>query len=160
MLNRKYNKRGSVAIEVLIGSVIISLALISSVLLMGKAMNITRQIMYEAKAAFLLEEGVESIKSIRDTDWDDISTLTDSQTYYISWNNGVYELSTTPSTIGEFTKTAIFESVYRDSEDDIVSSGGTIDDGTRFVTINVSWQNGTNTLSKEMSFYITNIFGN
>lgn len=160
MLYKTHKTKGSVAIEVLIGSVIISLALISSVLLMGKAMNITRQIMYEAKAAFLLEEGVESVKSIRDTDWSDISSLVESQVYYISWNNGSYQLSTTPSVIGDFTKTVVFESVYRDSEDDIVSSGGTIDDGTRFVTVNVSWQNGESVLNKEISFYISNIFGN
>jgi hypothetical protein len=70
-------------------------------------------------------------------------------------------LSATPNTVGIFTRTVSVASVSRDNiTDDIAPSGGgaTNDDGTRLVTVDVSWVEGGATRNKTLSFYISDIF--
>jgi hypothetical protein len=108
----------------------------------------------------LLEEGAEAVKSIRDANWSTISGLTIGTTYYLSYNtsSNAWSLTTTPSTVDSFTRTVVFSSVNRDSNDDIAAAG-TLDARTKEVTITVSWpaEDGR-TLSKSLSLYIADIF--
>ena len=59
---------------------------------------------------------------------------------------------------GIFRRTVIFYPVSRDVNDDIVSSGGTIDARTKKVVVTTTWTTGGVSNSKSLSFYIADIF--
>lgn len=129
-----------------------------------KGIQLSNQALRQTQASFLLEEGAEAVKSIRDASWATISGLTLGTNYYMTFNTGTntWSLGTTPlGTIdGLFTRTVVLSGVSRDSNDDIVTSGGTYDDArTKKVTVSVSWPlSDASTSSKDLSFYISDIF--
>lgn len=158
---RKYFKhnKGFSLIEVLIASSVLSILSMVIMSATSKGINLSNQALNQVQAAYLLEEGSESVKIIRDNAWVNISGLNDNTNYYLDFNtnSNTWSLSTTPSTIDSFfTRTVVFSQVYRDGSDDIASAG-TLDTGTKKVTLSVSWGAGGSNV-KSLSFYISNIF--
>lgn len=154
------NKKGFTLVEVLVGATIISLTTFSLVSAGAKGVELSLRAMRQTQASYLLEEGAEAVKSIRDSAWSNISGLTVGTTYYLSYNTStnVWSLSTTPSTIDSiFTRTIVVSAVNRDSNDDI-SSSGTTDAYTKKVDVTVSWTSASGTVSKTLSLYISDIF--
>lgn len=117
-----------------------------------------------AKAAYFAEEGIEAIKTIRDASWTNITTLSTSTTYYLTFNtssstNYVWNTTTTATSTDGFTRKIIISNVNRDSTGHIVSNGGTIDVNTKLITVSISWLAKSGTTTKSLSTYITNIIG-
>ncbi len=156
------NKKGFSVIEIIIACAIISTSIFALVSSASKGVQLSNQALKQTQATTLLEEGAEAVKSIRDNLWTDISSLTVGTTYYLSFDTTTnkWSLSTTASTIDSiFTRTIVVTAVNRDSNDDITTSGGTLDARTKKVNINVSWNNSSNTMtSKDLSFYMSDIF--
>lgn len=155
----KYNKAFAL-VEVLIACSIFSIIAFSLISSTNKGINLSNVALRQVQASFLLEEGAESVKILRDNNWSNISGYTNNTNYYINFDNNTntVSLSATPNNIdGFFTRTIVFEPVYRDSSDDIAPSG-TLDANTKKVTVTVSWLSGGVTLSKNLYFYIANIF--
>ena len=76
-----------------------------------------------------------------------------------SYSTTTWGLSTTLSKVDSFLRTVTISNVNRDSTTgDIVSSGGALDTGTKLITVNVSWQESGETITKSLPFYISNIF--
>lgn len=146
--------------EVVIASAIISIITFSIVSAAQKGLVLSLRALHQTQASYLLEEGAEAVKNVRDTSWSSISALTVGTTYYLSFNttSNIWSLSTTANKVDNFfTRTVLVSSVYRDANDDIATSG-VIDTYTKKVDINVSWLSDGGTVSKSLSFYITNIF--
>ncbi len=158
----KFNRqkqKGGMMVEVLVAVAIITIAVLSATAVAQKSVTVSRQSTHNLQAAFLLEEGAEAVRVLRDDNWTNISSLVSGTTYYPTFSGGTWTLSTTANTIDSFTRTVVLADVNRDGvSGDIVSSGGTLDAGTKFVTVTVTWSEGTNNLSKTLSFYITNLF--
>lgn len=155
----KYNI-GSALVEVMVACSVFSILSFSLISATNKGINLSNVALRQVQASFLLEEGAESVKIIRDNSWSNISSLNTATNYYLSFNNtnNTYSISTTPNTIDSFfTRSIVFSDVRRDSNDDI-SATGTVDAGTKMVTVTVSWPSAGVTLSKSLSFYIANIF--
>lgn len=111
-------------------------------------------------ASFLAEEGFEAIKFLRDTSWNsNIQTLSNNTDYYLYFNSS-WIATTTIQSENNFYRTFSVNEVYRDGSGSIVSSGGTLDMGTKFVEIEVAWPTKTGTSTKILKGYITNIFEN
>ena len=146
----------SAAIILLVGTVFTSV-LTKTTFLSSKALRIVQ-------TNSLLEEGAEVVKIIRENDWNTISGYSLNTNYYMDFypynvNENVWMLSTTPNKVDNiFTRTVVFSSVNRDSNDDIVTSGGTLDARTKKVTVTVSFNVQGTTFSKSLVFYITDIF--
>jgi Tfp pilus assembly protein PilV len=138
--NLKKNK-GFFLIEVIIASAMIAGVIIVLLSTIQNSVEVSQRSLERTQASYLLEEGAEAVKSIRDDSWSSITTLT----------NGV-----TPQTVGNFTRSFVLGAVYRDGNDDIASSG-TLDTGTRMVTETVSWSTPNGTKSETLSFYIADI---
>jgi prepilin-type N-terminal cleavage/methylation domain-containing protein len=157
----KYKKyiQGFSLIEVLIAVSVLGVLAVVLMSSTNKGIILSNQALSEVQAGFILDEGAEAVKSLRDINWANISGVTDNTNYYLSFNNttNLWSLSVTPSKIDSFTRTVVFSPVYRDANDDIASSG-TLDSGTKKVTITTSWPTNGNTISKSISFYISNIF--
>ena len=154
---KKHFKKGSMMVEIIVAAAIIAVSILASSAVAQKSIYLARQSLHQSEAAFLLEEGAEAIRIVRDNAWSGISGLTLSADYYLSFSGGTWVLSTTPSQVGIFTRKAVFSSAYRDGNQNLVSSG-TPDDQTRFVTVTVSWEEGGQTISKTLQFYLTDLF--
>jgi prepilin-type N-terminal cleavage/methylation domain-containing protein len=156
------NSGGFTLVEVLIACAILSLCILALMTASSKGIQTSSQALRQTQAGFILEEGAEAVKTIRDASWSNISSLTTGTTYYLSFSTSTntWSLSTTPPpTIDSiFTRTVVLSAVNRDSNDDIASSG-TLDARTKKVTVTVSWPISDNTTSsKTLDFYISDIF--
>jgi|SRR3989344_4931450 len=121
-----------------------------------------------SQVAFLLEEGVEAVRSIRDRGWTaGIQPLVSGTVYYPVFSIQWKLVTTDPGPLdGRFTRTVVVGDIYRrDSDADIVdvSSGDpkTIDPSTKLVTVTVQWTGtGGGTQTQAIATYITDLFGN
>lgn len=146
-------------IEIVVGSAIFALSILGISSYYQQALQVSQKTGKFVQAGFLLEEGMEIAKYFRDGSWSNISNLTDGTTYYLSWNGTSWATSTTNTFVdGTFERTLVMNNVNRDSNDDVVSSGGTLDAGTKKVTISVSWNERGATTTKTISTYLTNFF--
>lgn len=149
-------QKGFFLIEVVVAVSVIAVVLI---LLLGSIQNtvaVSKRSLEQVQSAYLLEEGAEAIKVIRDNQWSNISGLTSGVQYYLFYNGTTWVTTTTPNIIDQFTRTVTVVPVYRDATDDIASSG-TLDAGTRRVTVTVSWTAPRGVQNKTMALYVANI---
>ena len=149
--------KGIVMVEIIVVITVISISLLALISVSKKAVQVSRNSLNKIQASFLLEEGVEVIKIIRDNDWDNISNLSFNSDYYLSFSSGSWSLSSSANLIDNFTRIITVENVNRDSNDDIAVSG-TIDPGTKLITVSVSWPDGNQTINESLQFYLLNIF--
>ena len=98
------------------------------------------------------------MRIVRDNDWDNISGLTNGTNYYPTFSGGTWTLSVTPNTVGIFTRIVTISSVNRDNATKDIASVGTDDPNTKLFTVTVSWPEGAKTVTKNLKFYISNIF--
>lgn len=154
---RKILNKGSLMVEVIIVVSVIVASTLAALAVTQKSISLSRQSTNQAQAAFLLEEGAEGVRIIRDNAWSGISSSAVDTDYYLLFSSGTWTLSSSPSTVGIFTRKVVFSNAYRDGSQDLASSG-TSDDQARLVTITVDWLEGTKTMSKTLQFYIMDIF--
>ena len=146
-------------IEVVVGLSLISITLIGLIstynLFLEAALKNTKRV----QSAYLLEEGLEAIRSIRDESWDtNISSLTIGNSYGFSFNGSKWTTTYGAEVIDNiFYREVIVSNVLRDANDDI-SSSGTLDSNTKFFTVNVLWLEGGATTTKSISTYLTKLF--
>ena len=116
------------------------------------------------KAAMLLEEGSEALRSVRDSSWtSNIANLSSGATYRFSYNTSTntWSAGSDLSMIdGKFDRTFVLTDVNRDSDFNVTTSGGFFDAGSRKATITVSWFQNNATTSESLETYVFNDFNN
>lgn len=152
-------------IEVLIASGIISVTIFSLYYVFTLGTSLSVNAGNKISANFLAEEGLEAARYLRDSSFaENISVLSAGTDYYVSFdkNNNLWQISgISPGPIdGMFYRKLKVENVSRDSNDDIVSSGGTNDPETKKINVEVSWQSKGATSTILLSTYLTDIFDN
>ena len=157
--------RGFLLVEVVLGIGMFTLFLISISAYFQKALEVSRDTTRHIQAGFLLEEGIESVKFLRDQGWSaNIATLAPATTYYLYWSGTTWEATTTPQTIENiFTRSFTIADARRDAtSNDFVSSGGYNDVGSKKLLFNVAWQRrgGGGAIVDSAETYITNLFSN
>lgn len=157
----KLNK-GLSLVEVVIATSIIVAAFLSLVAVYNIYLSRTKINIQNLKAVYLAEEGIEAVKYLRDQSWStNIVTLNTSTNYYFAFENGYWKATTTNTFIDNtYERKFILQNVNRDVTDDIVSNGGTVDSGTRLLTVSVSWFYKGATTTKSIATYVTDVFGN
>lgn len=163
ILNLK--NKGSLLIEVLVASAIISTSVVASLGVLGTMAKLQYRNTARIQASFLAEEGIEAVKTLRNASWNtNIKNLTLGTRYYLYWNNNTWNINTTPTVIdGQFHRYFILNNVYRNSNFDIVSSasgGAILDSDMRDMIINVDWADEAGTSSKSIHTYLYNLFAN
>ena len=149
-------------VEIVIGASIIAVALVvlvnSYTLTARYALSDTKVL----KAAMLSEEGVEILKFMRDSGFAaNIASLTNGTTYRFSWDGAEWTSTSVHSWIdGRFDRTFVLSAVNRDASNNVVSSGGTSDSGSRKATISVAWKENTGTTTKTIEMYLFDVFNN
>lgn len=158
-MKKNIKNKGFMTVEILVAVSIITVSILAAMAVAQKSVYVSRQAFHTAQAGFLLEEGAEAMRIIRDNNWTNISSLTVGADYYLVFSGGTWILSAIPNTVDIFTRAVSVSNVNRDdTTKDIVSSGGTLDDGTKLITVTVSWQEGGVTITKTLQFYIMDIF--
>lgn len=152
-------KHGFGLIEIIVGGAVLATSLLGISAYYQQSLRVSRSTAQLVQASLLLEESLEVAKFFRDTGWTNISTPATGTIYYLSFNGTNWATSTTNTYIdGVFERTIRLDDVYRSGTDDIVTSGGTIDTGTRKVTATVSWWDRTATTTRTIETYLVNIF--
>lgn len=154
---------GFMLVEVLIASAMITLVLLSISLYYKKVLDVSEDTTRHIQSGFLLEEGIEALKQMRDQSWSTkIVPIVVGTTYYLNWTGTVWGATTIPQRVENiFTREFTLSNVYRDGSDNIVPSG-TLDPGTKKVSMKVSWryQGGNATTTESAETYITDLFSN
>ena len=154
-------KKGFAILEIVVAVSIVSLALFG----LSQAARVSLVVMNETtkriQASFLLEEGIEAVKSMRDQSWQaDINPLTAGTYYFLSFSNNRWHTGVQNVFVDKlFERKFHLANVYRDSNDNIAGSG-TLDAGTKLLTVSVAWRGHAGTTTQSISTYIANIFSN
>jgi Tfp pilus assembly protein PilV len=158
----QHKKSGMSLIEVIVGSAIIVSSMVSIIGVYGGLTNLSLRNMPKVQAAMLLEEGAEILRLMRDSGWSSkIGTLSNGTTYRFVWQNNAWTSTTSTQMIDNFfDRTFVLSTVNRDASHNIVTSGGTLDTGTKKATMYVSWRDGAATTTKSVELYIYNTFSN
>jgi Tfp pilus assembly protein PilV len=157
-MKNHFKTKGFMMIEILVAASIITVFVLAAMGAAQKAISLSRQSFHTAQANFLMNEGAEAVRIVRDNAWSNISGLTVGANYYPTFSGGTWTLSTTSNAVGIFTRKVVVENVNRNSSTQDISTVGTNDPNTKFVTVTLSWPEHGTTISKTMSFYIINIF--
>jgi len=145
-------------IEVVVGVSIIATVLISLVSTYGLFLNAALENTKKIQSAYLLEEGLEAIRSIRDESWSvNITPLETNVNYGLIFSDSKWSTSTPSFVDNVFWREFSVEEVERDLSDDITSSG-IPDPNTKFFTVSVSWLDDGATTTKSISTYLSKIF--
>ncbi|MDQ2933058.1 MAG: hypothetical protein M3Q80_01620 [bacterium] len=118
--------------------------------------------MNQSQAALILEETGEILQLLRDENWTrNIAPLTLGTTYQLAWSNNKYITTTTQNIIrGKYVRTFTLSSVNRDTNDNITSTGGTLDSNTKKVAISIFVTGSTSTPILQSEMLIHNVYAN
>ena len=152
-------KKGMSLVEVLVAIFIFTIILSSLILISNMYLSGAGDNLKITQAAYLAEEGIEAVKTIRDSGWANISSLNSGQTYYLYFNTVSWQATTTKIYSDSFLRSFILEDVKRDPSTKDISDSGVFDsnDKTKKLTVFVSWPGKTGTTTKSLKTYITDI---
>jgi Tfp pilus assembly protein PilV len=161
-MKKAHLQKGIGLVEVLVAASIFSVILGSLIVASNLYFRGASDSLKVAKAAYLAEEGIEAVKTMRDVSWENISDLSDGVDYYLVFNvssttNYVWELTTTETDIDYFTRVLNFTEVQRDIDGRIVSSGGTVDVNSRRLDVSIFWTTKSGIVTKTLTTYIASI---
>ncbi len=151
-------EKGFLLVEVIIAIAIIMLSVLAAMSVTQKSVYVARQSLHLSQSGFLLEEGAEAVRILRDNSWTNISGLTPGTSYYPAFSSSTWSLSSTPSTVDIFTRTVSVANVNRDPGTGDISTSGNNDAGTKLATVSVSWNESGTQMTRTLSFYIMDIF--
>ena len=159
--NQFGNKKGISIIEILVVIAIIITALRSLLGLASFSLGVSTLIKQTNQANNLSQEVMEAVRNFRDgTSWDidGLGKLATSTDYYpqATGSPSKWQLVQGTENIDGFTRKVVFEDVMRDSNSNIVESGGTNDPNTKKVTVTVSWEERGRDHKLEIFTYLTN----
>lgn len=154
--------KGISIVEIVVAAAIISISVVGIIGAIQVYLKIVYQNTRETQAVILLDETAEALQYLRDTSYSaNFASTSPSTTYTLYWNGTGYQLATSTISLPyEMSRTIIFTDVRRDSSDQIVASGGTIDVDTKKAEINIAWpyKLATTTISSEV--LIHNMYAN
>jgi len=156
--------RGFTLIEIILAASILTTFMLSISLYYKKILDVSQDTTRHIQSGCLLEEGIEAVKLLRDTSWTSrIAPLSAGTTYYLYWTGTAWTSTTTKQIVeGVFTRSFSVANVNRDASDNIVSSGGTLDTGSKKFTFSVTWQlkGSRATTTESAEAYVMNLFNN
>lgn len=157
------HQKGIAMVEVLVASAIMTLVILGVMYGTTRLLQISNRSVSAVQATALLAESAEVLTALRDESWENISTLSQSETHTIafndaqlSWGTVLYQPGTNGLVDGKYTRTFTVSPVYRNADDDIAETG-TLDEGTLFIETIVSWQQNNTEIQRELSFYLADI---
>ncbi len=148
-------------IEMIIGAAVLSTALLGISTFFQATLKVSNTTKSAIQGDYLLEEGIEVIKLLRDTNYtNNLKTLATGVDHYLLWTGTVWATTTVNTFVdGQFERKFTIANVNRDGTDDIASIGAQ-DLDTKLITVSVAWNVRGATTTRSIATYITNIFDN
>lgn len=112
------------------------------------------------KVSFLLEETIEVVKFLGNTDWDsNIDSLNTSENYYLDFTGSSWQTSGISIPVdGKFMRYFVLEDVYRNQAGAITDSmNGDLDPSSKRLTAFISWQKNGDSVVRSLVSYIFQI---
>lgn len=150
--------KGISIIEILIVITICTIALVSLLGVAAFSLRISTLTKETNQASDLAIEAIEAIRNFRDgTDWNTngLGTLATGISYYpkkSTDNPPKWQLVQGEEQTSNFNRKVVFNNVQRDTNDNIVETGGTNDPNTKKAIVTISW----NDKKVEIFTYFTN----
>ena len=152
------NSKGFAILEIVVSVGLIAASLFALAGTAQLAYRATIEASDRTRAGFLLEEGFEAVKTIRDNSWSGIKNLALDQPQYLEFSGGRWNTTTTPQTTdGIFTRSFIVRAVLRDAAENIAPAGAS-DPNTRKIEFSVAWDERGRNLTMSGVSYLTNLF--
>ena len=153
-------KRGFSVVEIIVGAAVIAFSVTAILGVFQIYLKVSVRNSNKTQAVSLIGDAGEALHIMRDMSWNtNIAPLLDNTTYYLVWNGSSYEATTTETLIqNKYIRTVILSPIYRDGQDQIVSSG-TLDENTRIATIQVTLVD-PGTVLKSSETLIHNVYDN
>lgn len=149
-------------LEVLVGLTVLTISFFALMSVSRAMLETSRQTSNLIVADFLLEEGIEAVRSMRDRGWTaNITPLsgTSSLAFSIATSSPRWSSTSTQEVIDhKYWRNFNVSSVSRDATTKDIVSSGPADDNTKKITVTVSWLGVQGTTTKSISTYITNYF--
>ncbi len=145
-------------VEILVVVAIIAIALVALAGVGNFVLKLSTQLKNNVVATGLATEGIEVARAVREENWNLIGALAVGNPYYPAKTGSPlkWTLISGSETVGGFTRQIILNDVYRDSNDDIVSSGGTLDVNTKKIIATVFWTEPGQNQEVSLTSYLTN----
>ena len=157
-MHRERQQKGFGVVEIIVGASVISIALFGLVSTFQNSLRISRETGRIIEARFLMEEGLEAARIMRDAGWSNVGSLATSSPIYLVFSSGTWATTSTQTFIGgTFLRSVVVEDVRRDGNDDIASAGS-LDPNVKKVTVSVSWFGRSATTTESAATYLVNIF--
>jgi type II secretory pathway pseudopilin PulG len=154
---------GFTLVEVVVAAAMITVSFVAIAMYYKKVLDVSEDTTRHIQSGFLLEEGLEAVKLLRDEGWNaNIGSLSTTTNYYLTWSGTFWRTTTVPIKVENiFTRTIKFSDVRRDGVDSIAAAG-TLDSGTKKVTVAVTWlvRGGSGMATDTAETYVTNLFSN
>lgn len=152
------SQKGFGVVEIVVSAAIITIVLLGLVAAFHGALKISTETGKKIQANFLAEEGMEAVRIMRDTDWNNIGRLSTTTSYRFAFTGSAWATSTAPALVGGvFDRTFIVRDVYRDGAGKIAASGA-YDPETKKVTVTVGWLKAGATTTVSLATYFARIF--
>lgn len=144
-------------VEVLVGAALAGTLLIAVISAFATYENVQSRQVFSIKGQLLAEEGLEVLRLIRNTGWNNLANIPAGSTRYIYFSGSSWSVTTTPDIIdGVFYRSFSTASTSRDENSNIVSSEGVNDPNTLLAIFSVSWSVHNATSSVSYSDYLMN----
>lgn len=156
-------KAGFSLVEIILGIGILTTALVAVSAYYIRLLTVSELTTQHIQSGFLLEEGVEAMKLLRDESWSTkIAPLSTTTTYYLYWNGTKWTATTTKQVIENiFTRSLLISDIHRDAITYDIDPTGTYDPGTKKITVSVGWQRrGGDFATDTAQTYVMNLFSN
>ncbi|MCA9380738.1 hypothetical protein KC678_00545 [Candidatus Dojkabacteria bacterium] len=109
----------------------------------------------KTQAQMLVQETIQGLKILKNNDWRDILSITDTNPRHIEVNGNQVQIVNGELTVDDITVSFIVDQAQRDVTDEFVTSGGTLDSTTKMLTVTAQWNNIEATpTSIESSFFL------
>ncbi len=150
-------------VEIIIGTAVLATTMLGISALFQKTLSVGSATQSVLQANFILEEGIEAVRIMRDGGYaNNILGLSTTTPTYLAWSSVTSRWATTSvNTLidARYERRLDVADVKRDVNDDIAEVGTYAPD-TKLITMTVSWSDRGATTSRSISTYITNIFNN
>lgn len=156
-MKRRGNNRGITLVEVIIGAGIVAAVTVATSFAVSLFIDTANLTVHNTRALFLAEEGITLTQYLRSEAWANITSQTLGADRYLSVSTSSVSFTGSIETLpGGYTRTLVFSSLYRNSDNDIVEStdpGAVADPGARMVEVTVDHPEG----SVSLESIITNL---
>ncbi len=159
----KNSEHGFGMVEIVVGTAVLATAMLGISALFQKTLSMGSTTQSVLQASYLLEEGIEAVRIMRDAGYtNNILKLSTTTPTYLAWDGTTSRWATTSiNTLidGRYERKFMAADVKRDASDDI-GVVGTYTTDTKLIIVTVSWSDRGATTSRSISTYLTNLFNN